>query len=91
MIHLTKESFTEKQLAEQKGGLYKYYEYKEGNRCIVLRFYTDIVAVDYYAGIDMEDSDNAFNVTDETDAWSKGLEIANRYFTQYEFKGQQEE
>lgn len=91
MQHLTKESFTEKQLAEQKGGLYKYYEYKEGNRNIVIRIYSVALAVDYYVGIDLEDSESVRDFTNEDEAWEKALEVANRFFTTYEFKGQQAE
>ena len=87
---LTKESFEKKQLAEQKGGLWAYYEYKEGSRAIVIRLYSTAVAVDYYSGsIDLEDSEDVQGITNEVEAWEKALEIANRFFTQYEFKGQQ--
>lgn len=89
-MQLVKDSFEEKQLAEQKGGLYKYYEYKEGNKNIVLRFYANTIAVDYYVGIDLEDSENAYNIEGETEAWEKALEIANLFFKKYEFKGKQE-
>lgn len=91
---LTKENFIEKQLAEQKGGLYKYYEYKEEaeNKILVVRFYAHAVAVDYYLGrIDMEDSENAEGTHyEDGDAWDKALAIANKFFVQYEFKGPQE-
>ena len=86
---LTKESFEKKQLAEQKGGLYAYYEYREDNRAIVIRIYSTAVAVDYYSGsIDLEDSEDV-QVENEVEAWEKALVIANKFFKQYEFKGQQ--
>lgn len=89
MQHLTKESFTEKQLAEQKGDLWKYYEYKEENRAIVIRIYSTAVAVDYYSGsIDLEDSKDVQGVTDKEEAWREALAIANEFFKVYEFKGQ---
>ena len=90
MFNLTKESFEKKELAEQKGGLWEYYQYKEDNRTISIRFYgsTKALAVDYYVGIDLEDSDNAENVPEGAE-WETALQIANRFFKQYEFKGPQ--
>lgn len=90
-MQLTKESFKVKQLAEQKGGLYTYYEYKEENRAIVIRIYSTALAVDYYVGIDLEDSESVQDFSNESEAWEKALEVANRFFTAYEFKGKQEE
>lgn len=82
---LTKENFTEKQLAEQKGGLYTYQEYREGSRAIVIRIYPSTYAVDYYSGkIDLEDSDFGDY---SGDAWPQALEVANRFFTEYAFSG----
>lgn len=85
-IVLKQEDFKEKQLAEQKGGLYKYYQYKEGGKTIVIRIYSTSLAVDYYNGIDLEDSDFADY---EGDPWDKALEIANRFFNlqDYGFNG----
>lgn len=86
---LTKESFEKKQLAEQKGELWAYYEYRENNRYIVVRIYRSAVAVDYYNGaINLEDSEDEIT-TNEVDAWEKALEIANRFYKKYEFTGQQ--
>ena len=86
---LTKESFEKKQLAEQKGGLYAYYEYRENNRAIVVRIYSTAVAVDYYSGsIDLEDSKDV-TIANEVEAWEEALAIANEFFKVYEFKGQQ--
>lgn len=81
---LTQDNFKEKQLAEQKGGLYKYHQYQEAGKAIVVRVYSTQFAVDYYEGIDLVDSDFSDY---EGEAWPKILEIANRFFTQYEFTG----
>lgn len=89
---LSKNSFEEKQLAEQKGGLYKYWQYKEGSKMIVVRIYSDKFAVDYYAGpLDMEDSDFGSYSGDMENAWPVILKLANKYFKQYQFTGEQPE
>lgn len=83
---LTQDNFEKKQLAEQKGGLWAYHEYREGNRAIVIRVYPSTFAVDYYAGtIDLEDSDFGNH---DGDAWDAALEVANRFFKQYNFTGE---
>ncbi len=88
---LTKDRFEKKELAEQKGGLWEYYEYSEGIKKIVIRFYgsTKALAVDFYMGIDMTDADNAENIPDGAE-WETALQIANRFFKQYDFSGPQE-
>ncbi len=85
---LIAESFKKKELAEQKGGLYEYQQYKEGSKAIVIRMYTSEFAVDYYNGIDLEDSDSG---THDGDAWPAALVIANRFFREYEFTGKPDE
>jgi len=84
MDPLKKENFIEKQLAEQKGGIWSYWEYKEGDKTIVIRIYSTEYAVDYYKGIDLEDSNSGYY---EKDAWEAALKEANKLFKQYEFTG----
>ena len=85
---LTQENFKEKQLAEQKGELYTYYEYKEERKSVVVRIYSSQFAVDYYEGINLEDSEFG---NYEGDAWPAALEVANVFFSKYEFTGNEKE
>lgn len=85
---LTIQDFEEKQLAEQKGELWKYYEYREDNKVIVLRFYSIAIAVDYYVGMDLEDSQDETIISKGTEI-QQALDLANKFFTKYEFKGKE--
>lgn len=90
---LTQQSFQARTIEKGAGEMFTYHEYAEGNKKITVRFYGNSLAVDYYVGIDMEDSlftDPVHEITDE-DLWTKALEFANTFFTRYEFTGKQEE
>lgn len=84
---LTQKSFKEKQLAEQKGDIWKYYQHKEGNKSIVVRIYSAEFAIDYYNGMDIEDSECGNYSGEEANAWPVILKVANKFFKQYQFTG----